>query len=95
MDGTRSRLSSDSRYSCVQGRFEDRPPYTPVVEEGHEGKVARVVSEESDEKKIAAELLADWRAAGRDVVAARAGARVAELALIAAAEAETQPRKSS
>ncbi len=40
-------------------------------------------------KKSAAELLAEWRAAGRDVVAARAAARVAELALVAAAEAES------
>ncbi|HUH00254.1 MAG TPA: hypothetical protein VMQ83_13925, partial [Gammaproteobacteria bacterium] len=46
------------------------------------------MSEQPEEKKSAAELLADWRAAGRDVVAARAGARVAELALVAAAEAE-------
>lgn len=47
------------------------------------------MSEESEENKSAAELLAEWRAAGRDVVAARAGARVAELALVAAAEAES------
>ena len=46
------------------------------------------MSEEREVRKTAAELLADWRAAGRDVVAARAGARVAELALVAAAEAE-------
>lgn len=43
---------------------------------------------ENEERKTAAELLAEWRAAGRDVVAARAGARVAELALVAAVEAE-------
>ena len=38
--------------------------------------------------KSAAELLADWRAAGRDTAAAHAAASVAELALKAAAAAE-------
>ena len=38
--------------------------------------------------KSTAELLADWRAAGRDTVAARAAAHVANLALEAATAAE-------
>lgn len=46
------------------------------------------MSEEREEKRTAAELLAEWRAAGRDVVAARSAAKVAELALVAAVEAE-------
>ena len=36
----------------------------------------------------AAELLADWRSAGRDTAAAHAAEKVAELALVAAAHAE-------
>ena len=40
------------------------------------------------ENRSAAELLAEWRAAGRDVVAARAAAKVAERALEAATAAE-------
>ena len=40
------------------------------------------------ESKSTAELLADWRAAGRDTVAARAAAHVAALALGAAAAAD-------
>lgn len=47
------------------------------------------MSQERNEKKTAAELLGEWRAAGRDVVAARSAARVAELVLVAAAEAES------
>jgi hypothetical protein len=39
-------------------------------------------------KESAAELLAEWRAAGRDTVAAHAAAKVAELALEAATAAE-------
>ena len=42
----------------------------------------------SDRPKTAAEMLAEWRAAGRDTVAARAAASVAALALKAAAAAE-------
>ncbi|HET9497197.1 MAG TPA: hypothetical protein VFP83_02620 [Candidatus Limnocylindria bacterium] len=39
-------------------------------------------------EKRAAELLADWRAASRDTVAATGAAKVAEMALVAAAAAE-------
>jgi hypothetical protein len=48
----------------------------------------RVMAEESKKHGSAAELLADWRSAGRDAVAAHAAEKVAELALIAAAHAE-------
>jgi hypothetical protein len=48
----------------------------------------RAVPSNPDRPKTAAELLAAWRAAGRDSVAARAAAGVAELALKAAAAAE-------
>ena len=41
-----------------------------------------------DEDKTAAELLADWRAAERDTIAAGQGSKVATLALEAAAAAE-------
>lgn len=44
-----------------------------------------------DQPKIhstAAELLADWRSAGRDTVAAHAAEKVAEMALVAAVHAE-------
>ena len=43
---------------------------------------------ESDAAKSTAELLAEWRAAGRDSVAARAAAHVAQLALGAVTAAE-------
>jgi uncharacterized protein involved in type VI secretion and phage assembly len=39
-------------------------------------------------RSTAAELLADWRAAGRDAVAARAAAKIAAMALEAASSAE-------
>jgi hypothetical protein len=54
------------------------------MKEGHRRSVPR----NPDSPKTAAEMLAEWRAAGRDAVAARAAARVAELALKAAAAAE-------
>ena len=43
---------------------------------------------EPDRTRSTAELLAEWRAAGRDTVAARAASRVAKLALEAAIAAE-------
>ena len=46
------------------------------------------MAEDREGHKSAAELLAAWRAAGRDTVAARAAAKVAERALEAATAAE-------
>lgn len=46
------------------------------------------MAEDRQEHRSAAELLADWRAAGRDTVAARAAAKVAARALEAASAAE-------
>lgn len=46
------------------------------------------MAEDHEGHRSAAELLAGWRAAGRDTVAARAAARVAERALEAATAAE-------
>lgn len=46
------------------------------------------MAKERQRHSSAADLLSDWRAAGRDTVAARAAARVAGLALKAATAAE-------
>jgi hypothetical protein len=44
--------------------------------------------DDANQEKRAAQLLADWRAASRDTVAATGAAKVAEMALVAAAAAE-------
>ena len=46
------------------------------------------MSDDPTRHKSTAELLAEWRAAGRDTVAAKAAARIAGLALEAAAAAD-------
>ena len=46
------------------------------------------VAKDKETHESAAELLADWRSAGRDTVAARAAATIATLALAAATAAE-------
>jgi hypothetical protein len=54
-----------------------------------EGRSAHLENEPGDLKQgTAAELLGDWRAAGRDAVAAQAASRIAALALAAANAAE-------
>lgn len=52
------------------------------------GMVSSVVRGKEPEHDSAAELLADWRSAGRDTVAAKSAAAVAALAVAAAAAAE-------
>jgi hypothetical protein len=46
------------------------------------------MAEPKKQHTTAADLLADWRSAGRDTVAAHAAEKVAEMALVAAAHAE-------
>ena len=71
---------------CDRATWGDRDDI--VAPQAHARRRGTVVSERPEKHESASELLADWRSAERDTIAARTASRIATLALAAAEAAE-------
>jgi hypothetical protein len=78
---SRQLVVNAPRSDGVPDRGESRPMWRA-------GQKGRRVAHEKSKQESAAELLADWRAAGREAAGAHTAAQVATLALAAAEAAE-------